>query len=756
MKEEVYEYSGYLKTLLYKPDPYIRDSLDHIEFTADDIAEWDTVDDETDKEWVHIPVFVERTDDGVILRGRFEEMRSIEYLDKNDPSFWVPLSSRNTGDERFPVDTSKYPVVEVTYRCKTPKARPAWMWHYPGGLHFDGLQPSPEWRTIARKLYHFGFPEQITDLTFRLYSTTRSREAFEIHSVRFRAMSPGEQEACSKHYAQLREKEVVRQYPLLGDFMPAAVYMKAGTARRQAEAMDMSLDQYMRLALEDIARHHHNCVALEEIETLSRREWEQMLALAGNFGIRFLAMYDWPLDDLDDEGKKLRQLVDENIVPWKDSPDILGWTICDEPPDHTFQAHLDARHLIEEADPNHPLCVMMREPNSLPLFAPFFAASGMTFFKSHLPWQAGEMIQTHYPLSRGQQFWFVSPAFVYGTDTPEWHTCPEMRLMLNSAIANGVRGCFSFTYHNDPIWMNGNCKRSLTGPFLTFSDIWFELGHRFERLQALSPLFLSAKPCEKPGIDIRITWNRHGRSQLSEDIPAIRWHWLEGPDFLLLYIVNNDIGEVSSVYIDTPDVMPGGLAIYDVSDFVRNRSWVEMKRSRHLEMFPGQGQVLLLGEEHVCENWRGRIVEKIMQNDRRQIAVDMEFARLYDLDVSRVAEIMPQIGSGAPLVDLLQIRQARDMLLNCIYESPAITEPRSRLIRANAGICGCDGALCRLLKKGKADAAHELGLKVLPLSRKMTQLRLRLRQGKGAEILEESENLSRRILERLAEIRKLA
>ena len=62
--------------------------------------------------------------------------------------------------------------------------------------------------------------------------------------------------------------------------------------------------------------------------------------------------------------------------------------------------------------------------------------------------------------------------------------------MLNLAIANGARGWFSYSYHNDPLWEQGRVQRTLTGPFLGFSDLWSELSRRLRYAHALAPLLL--------------------------------------------------------------------------------------------------------------------------------------------------------------------------------------------------------------------------------------------------------------------------
>jgi len=750
-----YEYSGFLKTLLDAPDPTVRDSLEQIVITPEDLDQWQLIDNETDKEWQHIPARRERTQQGVQLQGNFEEVRRIDNLSKDDPSFWVPLSSIYWKDERFPIDLSRFPIVEITYRCHTPDARPAWLGHYPSAVYFDGLQPTREWRTIARRVQHCGFPEVFTGLTFRLYSTARRTESFELGELRFRAMSPREQKAFDKHQVVLAEQGPPKHYKLLEEFMPLGVFMKASSAKRLADMMEISFRDYWRLSFEDVARHHHNTVGIEDMEQLTQAEWRELLGLAENAGLRLVAMHDWPLDSFRRQGKAL---VAEHIAPYADAPALLAHTIQNEPPDHSFQAHLDARKLMEEADPNHPLAVIMRDPNSLPLFAPYFAASGISHFKSNSAWNMGQVVRSHYPLCGGQQFWVSAPTFVYATDTPEWYTCPEMRLMLNLAFSNGARGWFSFAYHNDPVWAGGNTQRSLTGPFLTFSDLWAELGHRMERYYAMAPLILNATPIQAPKDGFTVSWQVHPRSRLPEHIEPIRNYWLQGPDYQLLYIVSSDINEVTPVNVTVSEHLPAGTEVYDITDFTRSRHWEPMQRERHIESFPGQGHVLLLAEPHAAEKWRGLIVERMIENDRRQIALDLSVARRYDLAISDVQQIMQEIGTGLSggLDDLRKMQDARDRLLNALYGSQTLTAPRSKLVQASSIVCALDGALCRLLGKGKIDLAHEKGVEVIALTSELAQLRLKLRRGRGTEIDKPCLELVRRGQKLLAEIRALA
>ena len=109
-----YEYLGYLSTILFKPDSQLRKSLDSISFTGEDLAKWKTDDLRHATEWQKIPARRTITQEGVHLEGDFRSVRSIDSLSPNDPRYWVPISSLSTNDDRFPIDTSKYPIIEVS------------------------------------------------------------------------------------------------------------------------------------------------------------------------------------------------------------------------------------------------------------------------------------------------------------------------------------------------------------------------------------------------------------------------------------------------------------------------------------------------------------------------------------------------------------------------------------------------------------------------------------------------------------------
>lgn len=746
-----YEYSGILKTILKAPDASVREALDCVEFHADDLAHWNVRDLESDREWLNIPAHRGRVDGGVRLVGRFDEVRLIDLLPPDDPRFWVPLGSLGWNDSRFPIDLGRYPIAEVTYRCTTEHAKPVWLWTYPGGLHVDALPVAQEWMRVARRIPHFGYPKQLDALIFRLFSTTRTTESIEIQSVRFRAMSQAEREACQRDEARLSPLREPKRYPVLSEFLPLGVWTDAEVARRCADLLELTFSEYWALAFEDLVTHHHNCIAIEHTERLSESEWQELITLAEAYGIRLAVMHNF---DLESDDAALRREIDQRIRPYAGSDQVFSWSPRTEPSEIDFPRLMQVKQWIEEIDANHPVTVITEHPSSFPLYGPFFSAAGIDHYTSHAPWEMGEIVRSHLKLGTGQQFWVLGPTFMYATGTPEWSTSPELRLMVNLAFANGARGWFSYAYHNEPMWVSGSMQRTLTGPFLMFSDLWIELDRRMERLLALAPLLLSTQPAPLPRDWFTESKSADTLALLPEGVPPTSSFRLKGPDFNLYVVVSNDVRGMSSLNVNIPRETLRGMEIYDLTDFIGNRTWAPMALQRHIEMFPGQAQSVIVAPREVCERCRDVIARRLIEDDRRQLAFNLNLAHTYQLDTGPVEELLASVGDE-PLHGLEVMDRARDLLVDMMYGLPAIRDTRSRIIEATAAVCACDGVLCRLMTRGRVDLARDWGAKVVPIAREITHLRLDLRRGKARTAIEQSADVARRAIALLRDIRAL-
>lgn len=745
-----YRYTGYLETILYKPDPAGRDSVESISLGAEELIEWSTEDLDITTEWRRIPARKIKTEDGLKLEGHFQGVMGIESLSKDDPRHWVPLTTLNLTEEGLPIDTDKYPIIEVTYRCTSENAHPVWMWTYDGGSHFGALPKTQEWITVAKSIPHSGYPSRVDNIIFRLYSSSRSTESFEIKSLMFRGMTPGEKEAVERNQATLEAKIPKETAPVLDEFMPLGVYMDADTVRRLAKTLEISVDEYWDFVMEDLVTHNHNAIALAHVDDLKPDEWKSLLAKCEASGIKLVTRHEYPYSGTPEEQQ---QVIDSSIKPYADSEAIFCRGFSGEPIESDFQKILDAKESIEEADPNHPVSLITRYPNAYGLFAPYFQASGVGHFQTRRPWDAGKMVHSHVPLSTGKQFWVAAPTFMYPTQTPAWSTCPEMRLMLNLAIANGARGWFSYSYHNDPLWTQGRVQRTLTGPFLAFSDLWSELSHRMRYAHALAPLLLQTS-IEETMDD----WFVQSVSTDTQAIPApgispISNYHLRDNDFSLYCTVNNNVREMASVNIDIPKSAAPGMEIYDLTEYITSQNWAPLQRQKHVEMFPGQELVLLVASPERCRHWRDEMAQRMMGVDRAKLNYTLELVKQYDLECSSIEEALHQIGDHAQPENIGIVHRARSALTDLLQGDAAIAELQTNLFHARAAVCGCDGAVCRLMEKGKVDIARNLGDGIAPIAAEITQLRLELKHGHGKAHVESSASLAERALKLLEVIR---
>lgn len=746
-------YGGYLSSFLYSPSADARDSVPHIAFQPEDIARWKTVDLASDFEWQKIPAFVREAGGAVSLSGRFEDESRIDVLSPDDPSFWVPLGDRDGEDERFPISLKKYPVVEITYRCTTDDGHPAFIWTYPGGESLTHLPPSRRWTTMVYNLRHFGFPEQLNGFIFRLYTSARSLQTMEIDSVCFRGHTKGEAESLRKNEVRLSDRYTPPEYPVLDDFIPIGTYMNAETARRMAEQLGISMDEYWNLSLKDLVRTRHNAVILESFSKLTKEEWKGLLACAKHRKIRVLPLQETsPGESLD----VATEIIEEWIRPSADDDTILAWSLCTEPEEDEFGPLMEVKQAIESVDPNHPVFCMTRHPSAYPLLARYFAASGINQYSSHFPWEIGDIVRNHVGLGTTQQFWMTGPAFTWATDTPEWSSCPELRIMINSAFANGARGWFSYTYHNDPVWMTGSCTRSLTGPFLAFSDLWQELRQCLGTLQPLLPLFHDTWPWHLPRNWYAWSERSGDHYEFPEGISPTSSYRLRGSDYNLYFIVSNDIRGMTTVTMDIPKEAMKGLEIYDVTDFVVDHRWAPMRLERSLQMVPGQARILMVAEKEVCTRWRRTITARLVDDYRSRAAFDLELSEAYQIDPGPIAEFVEREATGEEVESfLLDTRDAYAALHDRLHGHHALTTVQSHLIETMSVACASDGALCRLVRRGRIDEARTLGESLIPIARELTNLRLELYAGNAGGVMGLANEVRSRALAQLQTIREV-
>ncbi len=734
-----YQYVGYLETILYKPDQSLKDNTDGIIIQGEEMRSWVCEDLDDTHEWRGIPARKAPSEDGIILKGDFQSVKSIDNFAENDPRHWVALSTLQLeGDNKLSIDCNKYPIAEVTYRCISDNAQPAWMWTYGGGSHVAPLPKSKEWKTVAKSIQHFGFPGTIEQVIFRLYSSSRTSEAFEIKSIRFRSMTAEEEEALARNYESLEKQFNTQAADQLKTFFPFGVYMDARTARRLAEMLNITLNEYWDFVMEDLLMHHHNCISVAHIDELSSEEWEELLKRCKEHSIKLIPRHDYPLNGPEEEQQRI---IDTCITPYVDSDEIFCHNLTGEPTECTFPKILEAKAAIESADPNHPLAILTRFPNAYGLYAPFFQASGVGHFRPHNPWNCGDMVNTHLPLCKSQQFWVGAPTFMYPSQTPPWNSCPEMRLTFNLALAAGARGWLAYSYHNDPLWIQGRVQRTLTGPFLAFSDLWSELSMRMRYGQAMAPMLLETTPVEE--VD---EWFVNSISTDTEDIPGpgidpFSLFQLKGNDFDLYIIINNNVREMASINIDIPEDAAAGKGMYDITGYITDQVWRPIRRKRHEEMFPGGESYLLVASHERCNEWCDVIANRLIEMDLDKIKYCLPLAKAYGLPCKKVESTLSDVASTPEPRHISIIHNAKTRLVDLLQNCEHLSELEANLYHIRALICACDGAICRLINMGNNDIAKQYGEELLPIAVELTHLRLELKRGHAKDHIEASHSL---------------
>ncbi|MFA7692773.1 MAG: hypothetical protein WCX86_07740 [Candidatus Hydrogenedentales bacterium] len=727
-----YRYHGYLSQLTERPDPEALKQLNQVVFPSDSLERWKLEDYPSGQDWKSVYAQTTMAKNCVQLHGQFGSAPGIDNVNRK-PHFWAPLSVTSEEDPRFPLDCSQFPIVEITYRCTTPYALAACHWQYAGGDHLVSLGHPRNWTTAAIPLQHHNFPKSISRFTLRLYGLSPNNAILEIAEVRFRSLLPEEERLLHEFYLELEQAKATPHYPLLDEFLPMGVHMNIPTVDQLAEMLDISFFDYLRLAFEDIVRHHHNSVVLEEMQLLSPEQRHVVVELAENFGLRLVPCLNWPMEQYAAIGGETA--IEEFIKPYVNSSGILAWNLSDSPKEEHLKDYIDARDKIAEVDPNHPVVIHNHRADTHPLFAPHFAVSGFSNFSATDPRSLSQTIDKHLPFLGGQQFWLTAPAFKHISGSPNWSSSPQLRLMLNTTLAHGGRGWFSHCYHNTPVWVSGDYERSLTGPFLTFSDLWSELGNRIERLAGLAPLFLSAYPVPQPvHIPVCLEHSRSPKTQLDQSIEPVSISWLQGPDFFLFYVINNDANQATSVHFSLPDYLPDDEAVYEVTALVRNRAWEPSPNKLRFEMFPGQSRLFMVARPPVCNHWREVIARRMLESDRRQAQVDLELARQYRLNLYEIEDALNTQEEHASIQELNRVRVAREQLYNLIHTTPEISKAHSLLVQASSIVAGCDEALAALCAKHDTARVRELSVKALPLARTLTALRLQLRRGHGQRI----------------------
>lgn len=760
MENEYYIYKGLLNKIKEPPTLEEREKCSSITFYAEDLMKWSLEDDPGEEEWKGIPIkrMVEEIDGEKVFRwtGDFSGLRRLNFLkDMERPSFWVPLSTRTSSVPHFPITQNRHPIVEITYRMQYGKCLPAWTWHYTTGQFFEFLDMDFKWITVARAWCFNSFPRKMENFALRLYSFTRTKETMYIRSIRFREPTEKEKNLLNKKDILQLGSEKPIHYPALENFFPIGAYINANTAKNMSHLLKIDLSSYLDLLFEDMSLHYHNVAFVEKFYDFLPGDQEVLFETSRKHNIKLIISLEEETVFL--EPTKTASFIKEkehSIKRYATEDNLFGWVIKENPSDAEVDAYIQIKKKIEQIDEKHPVIYFTREANAFPLYSQFSSVAGISHWKSKNPWELGHVLKTHMKFINGQHLWAIGPAFVFGSGAPIWNSSPEMRLMINLAISSGARGWLSYTYHNIPLWSGGECQRSLTGPFLTFSDVWQELGGRLGRFYSLASLVTSAKPTNPPDFAPDIQSRKHPRSRCPDNVDILIHTWMKGENFWLFYLVNQDTSEVTGVNVNFRSALPEQYRVYDATQFVRSYQWEELPLSFHREMFPGQGQIMLIATPEECRRWGDVIMQRIFDYIEQQISINVELLKPYLSSVEKITDKVKGLKEKQSIDTLRKMVEIKNEVTNTIYSTEDIYKVRGKLFETGAILCACDGVLCRLLSEGKNTVVEKYKEEVLKLASEFIEYRIGVREGKGKKFLTYIEKTSERLSTILQELRQ--
>ncbi len=757
-----YIYKGLLSRIKEIPTPEEREKCASITFYPEDLMKWSIEDDPGEEEWKGIPVkrAIEELEGEKVLRwtGDFSGLRRLNFLkDMEKPSFWVPLSTRTNTVPHFPISQNKYSIVEFSYRMQYGKCVPAWTWHYTTGQFFEYLDMDFKWTTVARAWCFNSFPRKMDNFALRLYSFTRTKETMYVRSIRFREPTEKEKNFLNKKDILQLSNEKPIHYTLLDNFFPIGVYINANTARNMSHLFKTDLASYLDLLFEDISLHYHNVAFVEKFYDFLPGDQEVLFETSKKYNVKLIISLEEENILLDpSKATSYFKEKEHTIKRYATEDNLFGWVIKENPSDVEADTYIQIKKKIEQIDEKHPVIYLTREANAFPLYTQFSSVAGLSHWKSKNPWELGQVIKTHMKFINEQHLWVIGPTFVFGSGAPIWNSAPEIRLMINLAISSGARGWLSYTYHNTPLWSGGECQRSLTGPFLTFSDVWQELGGRLGRFYSLASLVMSAKPSSAPDFRPDIQSRKHPRSRCPGNVDILMNTWMKGDNFWLLYIVNQDTSEVTGVNINFHSALPEQYRVYDATQFVRSYQWEELPPSLHREMFPGQGQIMLIATPEECQRWGEIIMGRIFNYIEQQIFIDIELLKPYLSSIDKIADKVRELGEKRSINALHKMVEIKNQVTNTIYSTEDLYKVRGKLFEVGAILCACDGVLCRLLSESKNSIVEKYKEEILQLAGEFIKCRMGVREGKGKKFLAPIGKLSERLSIILQELRQNA
>ena len=153
------------------------------------------------------------------------------------------------------------------------------------------------------------------------------------------------------------------------------------------------------------------------------------------------------------------------------------------------------------------------------------------------------------------------------------------------------------------------------------------------------------------------------------------------------------------------------------------------------------------------DEWCDIMAQRMITLDLAKIKYSLPLAKQYNLPCEKIENTLSEIGDAPQPRHIAMIHEAKTRLVDLLHDCQALSELEANLYHARATLCGCDGAICRLINTGQQEAAQRFGDDLLPLATEVTRLRLELKRGRAEESIEASKIVLRQASDLLDTIR---
>ncbi|MHC4874621.1 MAG: hypothetical protein ACYTFY_22445 [Planctomycetota bacterium] len=211
-------------------------------------------------------------------------------------------------------------------------------------------------------------------------------------------------------------------------------------------------------------------------------------------------------------------------------------------------------------------------------------------------------------------------------------TRAEFRLISYSAIANGAKGLFYFSWRSRPVWerMSGG---GIVDPFENPTEIWDELGKLGKLVSSVGPLLMNTVVDEDAPAGIIVpsipsTWEN--------TVPGIDFGMLKdnSRDMYFMVVYSNDPKNKQKGLVNLGAEFMKGKKVYDLNN---NFKEIELMNQGDREVFTadyieGEGHIYLLADKKNYKYVKGSIGAKEFKDQK-----DMTRYDLYLLKLSGIA-----------------------------------------------------------------------------------------------------------------------